>query len=134
MQPYSGIRGCCGACSSLAASICFASFADPTSGVRALLRTISRRCIRCLGCCRASFIVFKSCAKRTLLQGSPAYGGRVETSLLHTIDFKLSKPPPAMSLVSGPGRAGLGSMPAEMQLFVDKHVRYIQSLDTVRAI
>lgn len=25
-------------------------------------------------------------------------------------------------------------MPAEMQLFVDKHVRYIQSLDTVRAI
>lgn len=25
-------------------------------------------------------------------------------------------------------------MPAELQLFVDKHVRYIQSLDTVRAI
>ena len=39
-----------------------------------------------------------------------------------------------MSLVSGPGRAGVGGMPAEMQLFVDKHVRYIQSLDTVRAI
>ncbi|KAF1929807.1 geranylgerany transferase type II beta subunit [Didymella exigua CBS 183.55] len=35
-----------------------------------------------------------------------------------------------MSLVSGPGRAGVGTMPAEMQLFVDKHVRYIQSLDT----
>ena len=39
-----------------------------------------------------------------------------------------------MSLVSGPGRAGVGGMPAEMQLFVDKHVRYIQSLETVRAI
>lgn len=25
-------------------------------------------------------------------------------------------------------------MPAELQLFVDKHVRYIQSLDTVRAM
>ena len=39
-----------------------------------------------------------------------------------------------MSLVSGPGRAGVGGMPAEMQLYVDKHVRYIQSLDTVRDI
>ncbi|RYE95237.1 MAG: hypothetical protein EOO77_43245 [Oxalobacteraceae bacterium] len=37
-----------------------------------------------------------------------------------------------MSLISGPGRAGMASMPDEMQLFVDKHVRYIQSLDTVR--
>jgi geranylgeranyl transferase type-2 subunit beta len=36
-----------------------------------------------------------------------------------------------MSLVSGPGRA-VGAMPAEMQLYVDKHVRYIISLDTVR--
>ncbi|KAH7132499.1 type II protein geranylgeranyltransferase beta subunit [Dendryphion nanum] len=35
-----------------------------------------------------------------------------------------------MSLVSGPGRGGVGAMPAEMHLFVDKHVRYIQSLDT----
>lgn len=25
-------------------------------------------------------------------------------------------------------------MPAELQLFVDKHVHYIQSLDTVRAL
>lgn len=99
--------------------------------MRTLLRAISRRCIYCLACCSASFIVQKTVAKRTLLQGS---GGRVETSLLHTIDFKLSILPPAMSLVSGPGRAGVGSMPAEMQLFVDKHVRYIQSLDTVRVI
>lgn len=38
---------------------------------------------------------------------------------------------PDMALVSGPGRA-VGAMPAEMQLYVDKHVRYIQSLDTVR--
>jgi hypothetical protein len=39
-----------------------------------------------------------------------------------------------MSLVSGPGRAGImANMPDEMQLFVDKHVRYIQSLDTVRS-
>lgn len=36
-----------------------------------------------------------------------------------------------MSLVSGPGR-GMTAMPAEMQLYVDRHVRYIQSLDTVR--
>jgi hypothetical protein len=40
-----------------------------------------------------------------------------------------------MSLVSGPGRAaGLASMPNEMHLFVDKHVGYIQSLDTVRSL
>lgn len=41
---------------------------------------------------------------------------------------------PDMSLVSGPGRAGAGAanMPAEMHLFVDRHVAYIQSLDTVR--
>jgi hypothetical protein len=40
-----------------------------------------------------------------------------------------------MSLVSGPGRGGsMSNMPAEMQLFVDKHVRYIQSLDTVRSL
>jgi geranylgeranyl transferase type-2 subunit beta len=37
-----------------------------------------------------------------------------------------------MSLVSGPGRGGLDKMPDEMRLYVDKHVRYIQSLDTVR--
>ncbi|KAF2266384.1 type-2 protein geranylgeranyltransferase subunit beta [Lojkania enalia] len=35
-----------------------------------------------------------------------------------------------MSLVSGPGRGGVAAMPVEMRLFVDKHVRYIQSLDT----
>ncbi|KAH7391877.1 terpenoid cyclases/protein prenyltransferase alpha-alpha toroid [Pyrenochaeta sp. MPI-SDFR-AT-0127] len=35
-----------------------------------------------------------------------------------------------MSLVSGPGRGGMSQMPDEMHLFVDKHVRYIQSLDT----
>src|SRR5690242_6049794 len=39
-------------------------------------------------------------------------------------------PSPAMSLVSGPGRAGVSGMPAELQPFVDKHVHYIQSLDT----
>jgi geranylgeranyl transferase type-2 subunit beta len=37
-----------------------------------------------------------------------------------------------MSLVSGPGRGGVTNMPGEMHLFVDKHVRYILSLDTVR--
>lgn len=37
-----------------------------------------------------------------------------------------------MALVSGPGRAAVASLPDEMQLFVDKHVRYIQSLDSVR--
>jgi geranylgeranyl transferase type-2 subunit beta len=39
-----------------------------------------------------------------------------------------------MSLVSGPGRGGMASMPDEMRLLVDKHVRYIQSLDTVRTL
>lgn len=37
-----------------------------------------------------------------------------------------------MSLVSGPGRGGMADMPAEMRLYVDKHVSYIQSLDKVR--
>lgn len=39
-----------------------------------------------------------------------------------------------MSLVSGPGRGGQNlSVPAdEMVLAVDRHVRYIQQLDTVR--
>jgi hypothetical protein len=38
-----------------------------------------------------------------------------------------------MSLVSGPGRGGASSnLPDELQLAVDAHVKYIQSLDTVR--
>ena len=38
-----------------------------------------------------------------------------------------------MSLVSGPGRGGASAstMPDELTLVVDKHVNYIQSLDTV---
>jgi hypothetical protein len=28
----------------------------------------------------------------------------------------------------------MSNMPGEMQLFVDKHVRYIQSLDSVRSL
>lgn len=42
-----------------------------------------------------------------------------------------------MSLVSGPGRGGgHGSkdLPEEMKLAVQKHVEYIQTLDTVRWI
>ncbi|KAF2657380.1 terpenoid cyclases/Protein prenyltransferase [Lophiostoma macrostomum CBS 122681] len=35
-----------------------------------------------------------------------------------------------MALVSGPGRGGVAELPAEMRLFVDKHVHYIQSLDS----
>ncbi|OMP81345.1 putative geranylgeranyl transferase type-2 subunit beta [Diplodia seriata] len=37
-----------------------------------------------------------------------------------------------MSLVSGPGRGGAkgGQLPDELQLYIDKHVKYIQSLDT----
>ncbi|KAK5001944.1 hypothetical protein LTR28_012038, partial [Elasticomyces elasticus] len=35
-----------------------------------------------------------------------------------------------MSLASGPGRGGSGSLPSELRLCVEKHVRYIQSLDT----
>lgn len=37
-----------------------------------------------------------------------------------------------MSLVSGPGRGGItdARLPQELRLFVDKHVNYIQSLDT----
>ena len=40
-----------------------------------------------------------------------------------------------MSLVSGPGRAGAstGHVPDQLKLVVDKHVEYIQSLDTVRS-
>ena len=40
-----------------------------------------------------------------------------------------------MSLVSGPGRGGAstGHVPDEIKLVVEKHVEYIQSLDTVRS-
>lgn len=39
-----------------------------------------------------------------------------------------------MSLAAGPGRAGgaAGQLPDELKLVVEKHVAYIQSLDTVR--
>ena len=38
-----------------------------------------------------------------------------------------------MSLVSGPGRAGFSSsLPDELQLAIEPHIKYIQSLDTVR--
>lgn len=37
-----------------------------------------------------------------------------------------------MSLAAGPGRAS-GQLPDELKLAVEKHVAYIQSLDTVRA-
>lgn len=39
-----------------------------------------------------------------------------------------------MSLISGPGRGGAStdSVPAELKLVVDNHVKYIQSLDKVR--
>jgi len=40
-----------------------------------------------------------------------------------------------MALVSGPGRGGnsmKADMPGELTLVIDKHVKYIQSLDTVR--
>ena len=36
-----------------------------------------------------------------------------------------------MSLVSGPGLAGFSSLPEELQLVIEPHVKYIQSLDTV---
>ena len=38
-----------------------------------------------------------------------------------------------MSLVSGPGRGGVaaGHVPDDLKLVVEKHVEYIQSLDTV---
>ncbi|KAH8770319.1 terpenoid cyclases/protein prenyltransferase alpha-alpha toroid [Hyaloscypha finlandica] len=35
-----------------------------------------------------------------------------------------------MSLVSGPGRAGGNALPDELQLAIEPHVKYIQSLDT----
>lgn len=40
-----------------------------------------------------------------------------------------------MSLVSGPGRGGVSAshVPDDLQLVVEKHVEYIQSLDTVRS-
>lgn len=39
-----------------------------------------------------------------------------------------------MSLVSGPGRGGqhANSLPDEITLAIDQHVKYIQQLDTVR--
>ncbi|KAI9739504.1 MAG: hypothetical protein M1834_006219 [Cirrosporium novae-zelandiae] len=35
-----------------------------------------------------------------------------------------------MSLVSGPGKGGSGPLPDELELVMEKHVKYIQSLDT----
>jgi geranylgeranyl transferase type-2 subunit beta len=37
-----------------------------------------------------------------------------------------------MSLVAGPGRGGFPDLPAELQLYAQKHVDYVASLDTVR--
>jgi hypothetical protein len=53
---------------------------------------------------------------------------------LESLHHQTTDPTARMSLVSGPGRGGMTNMPEEMQLFVDKHVRYIQSLDTVRTL
>ncbi|KAI5196911.1 hypothetical protein E4T39_07577 [Aureobasidium subglaciale] len=39
-----------------------------------------------------------------------------------------------MSLVAGPGRGGFSDLPTELQLYAQKHVDYIQSLDTVRRL
>lgn len=41
-----------------------------------------------------------------------------------------------MSLVSGPGRGGVANnnLPNELGLFIDNHVKYIKSLDTVRCL
>ena len=41
-----------------------------------------------------------------------------------------------MSLISGPGRGGASGpeIPNELLLYVDKHVQYIQGLDTVRPL
>lgn len=36
-----------------------------------------------------------------------------------------------MALVSGPGRAGSTALPEELQLAIEPHVKYIQSLDSV---
>jgi len=38
-----------------------------------------------------------------------------------------------MSLVSGPGRGGSSGvgLPEDLELYIDEHVKYIQSLDTV---
>jgi hypothetical protein len=50
---------------------------------------------------------------------------------IHTVDLPV--PEFAMSLVAGPGRGGaISDLPAELQLYAQKHVDYIQSLDTVR--
>ena len=37
-----------------------------------------------------------------------------------------------MSLASGPGNGGGYDLPGELHLVVDKHIAYIQSLDSVR--
>ena len=41
-----------------------------------------------------------------------------------------------MSLVSGPGKGGIAgsSSQEELNLAVDRHVKYIQSLDTVKLL
>lgn len=43
-------------------------------------------------------------------------------------------PKSIMSLAAGPGRGrvAVGQLPDELKLVVDKHVAYVQKLDTVR--
>lgn len=57
------------------------------------------------------------------------------TNQHHLLLAVLIQPYIIMSLVSGPGRGGVstGHVPDELKLAVEKHVEYIQSLDTVRS-
>lgn len=41
-----------------------------------------------------------------------------------------------MSLAAGPGRGGLpkDALPGELELYINQHIKYIQTLDTVRTM
>jgi hypothetical protein len=84
------------------------------------------------GCCEGLQDGAKTNVSLRMLLDSSSDIARLHRELQPSHPLHHPTPLANMSLVSGPGRAGMANMPEEMQLFVDKHVRYIQSLDTVR--
>jgi len=78
--------------------------------------------------------VSRGAEKRPLLKLEPSISPTCVTFTQREFDVQyINKLNFGMALVSGPGQGGASSnLPDELQLAVDAHVKYIQSLDTVR--
>jgi hypothetical protein len=98
-----------------------------------------RRCARCFGLSQLGFTMGKVMQPRQARVDPEQFHLAREIHARTTDDASYSRAltrrlTAHMSLVSGPGRGGVADMPHEMRLAVDSHVRYIQSLDTVRTL